>query len=144
MLAILISLGVIFYVGFNLSIAQASGNIDARLNAVIANSIATILPLILYTFLVLRRPEQVIKANSHGYLFSVIGGICISIFSVVIVLVFHTGENVSYVIPLIYGGTIMLGSLVGILFFKESINLFSLLGLILITCGVLSMAYSKV
>jgi uncharacterized membrane protein len=144
MLILLILLGIVFYVGYNLSVAQAGGNIDARLNAAIVNTIATLLPLTYYVFLVMNRPAQVIKANPRGYLFSVLGGICIAVFSVTIVLIFQVGGNVSYVIPLIYGCSIMLASLVGIFVLKEPVNIFSLLGFILITCGIFLMAYSKV
>jgi len=76
-------------------------------------------------------------------IFSVIAGIAIAIFSVVFVKLFEKGGNMSFVIPLVYGGSIVLTSIVSHVWLSEKISLWNLVGLVVISFGFLIIVTSK-
>jgi uncharacterized membrane protein len=143
MLPLLILTATISYGLYNVFTARSGGEIDAVFAAALRNSIAAILPLAYFLLIVNRRSNEIIKATQRGYLYSVLGGISIAIFSVVFLLIFEKGGNVSFVVPLVYGGSTVLAALIAIFLFKEPVNGFSLFGIISIVVGLLALSYSK-
>ena len=52
-------------------------------------------------------------------------------------------DEVSYIIPNIQGIVILLGSLIGYFIFKEKIDIYRIIGIILIFFGIISINYGK-
>ncbi len=92
----------------------------------IFNGMAGVIPLIV--FAVLHKHNASGPVTKQGIINSIIAGVFITIFSVLLVKIFGRGGNLAYVLPLVYGGAIVFGSVLGVLFLKESVTALQLLG----------------
>lgn len=141
-LILLIILATIFYTLFQIFSSRAGNKIDANLSAVIFNGLGVALPLVIYAFYKFTKGVKLIATTSSGIIYSVLAGIAIALFSVLLIKIFEKG-GLAYVIPLIYGGTIALASLTGWLFFKESVSGLQLLGIVVAIIGIVLIIFSK-
>jgi len=141
-LLILIALATLFYTLFDIFASQAGNKIDSNLSAVIFNGLGTI-PLVLYIFYKYSKDSKIIPASSEGIFHSTAAGISIAIFSVLLIKIFEKG-GLSYIVPLIYGGTVVLAALAGIAIFKEQANTYGVLGIILVAAGIGLIVFSKI
>ena len=133
-------LGVILYTAFGIFTSRAGGKLNDNLVAVLSNAIGVILPLIVYF---LFKQKQHMAPTKAGIMYSLFAGICIAAFSVLMVNLYSRAENVSFVMPVIYGGTIVLGSLIGLFFFKEHITIMGLVGLGFVSVGVGLLVFAR-
>lgn len=137
---ILIFAATILYTMFDLFVAKAGGKLNDNLAAIIFNGIGAIVPLFIY---MLYRSKSNAETSTSGIVYSVLAGISIAAFSVILVNLFARAENVSFILPAIYGGTVILGSLAGIYVFKETLNPFGLAGVALTALGISLLVYSR-
>jgi uncharacterized membrane protein len=72
-----------------------------------------------------------------------LAGVAILLFSVLLARIFNRGGNLVYVIPLVYGGAMVLSSLFGWLFLKEKVTGLQALGLALVVFGVTCIVAAK-
>lgn len=128
-------IALVFYTLFQVFIGQSGGKIDANLSAFIFNGLGAIIPISLFFLYRLGKKAGTIPTTKMGVVYSVLGGIAIAIFSVALVKAFEKGGNISLVIPLVYGGSIVLAAIVGRMGFGEKIGGWHLFGLVLITLG---------
>jgi len=128
----LVILAIILYVLFGVSASRAGGRIDTAFSAVIFNSIATLAPLVVVLWRLKSKGELEMVTTSSGVLWSMLAGIAIAFFSLVLVEMFSVGGNLSYVFPLLYGSTIVLVSLIGVILFNESISILQFCGIVVI------------
>ncbi len=84
-----------------------------------------------------------VPATRAGYVYSILAGITIAVFSIILIRLFYKGGNLSYVLPVIYGGTVIMGSLAGIFIYKETLNTLGTVGVVLATLGLALIIYSK-
>jgi uncharacterized membrane protein len=138
----LIILATIFYTLFDIFASKASGKMDANLSSVLFNGIGAILPLVIYGYLKLDKKVGLIPTTTSGITNSLLAGVSIAIFSILLIKIFEKG-GLSYVVPLIYGGSILLASLFGWLVFKESVSTIQLIGIFIILLGIGIVIYSK-
>lgn len=141
-LLILIILATIFYALFGIFTSRASGAIDANLSAVIFNGLGSVIPLLTYIFLKFIKGTKLIAISVPGIIYSILAGVAIAIFSVLLVKIFEKG-GLAYVMPLIYGGIVVLGSLSGWLIFKESVSFLQIIGIAVIIVGIIIVIISK-
>lgn len=141
-LLILIGLAIIFYTLFDIFVSQASNKIDSNLSATIFNGLGTVLPIFLYVFYKHIKGQKLIPTSSAGLSYSIAAGISIAIFSILLIKIFEKG-GLSYVVPLIYGGTVVLASLAGMLVFKEQVTFYGIAGIILVSAGIGFIVFSK-
>lgn len=137
----------VFYSAYALFASRAAGRIDPWLSSGITNGIAAIFQVALYYFLF--RARGVVEGAlapapllPGGLLFSVLAGMAIAGFGVFLMKAF-AGGGVSYVIPMVYGGTIALASLVGWAAFRESIAPVQALGIVVVLCGLGLIVFAK-
>lgn len=142
-LLILIALATVFYTLFDVFASQAGNKIDSNLSSVIFNGLGAIIPLLTYFYLKLSKSHGLISTSKNGIVYSVLAGVSIAVFSILLIKIFEK-SGLAYVIPLIYGGSIALSVLTGILVFKESTNIYQILGILLIMAGVSFVVYSKI
>ncbi len=140
----LIILAAFFNGIFGIFVSRAAGKIDANLAPLIFNSLAAIVPLFLYWFVVAAKPSEILPTKTSGIMFSVLAGISIAIFSVLIVRIFARGENLSYVFPIIYGVTVVISTVGGLLLFGEKVTLLQSAGIISIVVGLVLVSVSKI
>ncbi len=140
---ILIIFAIISYTLYGVFASRASGKIDVNLSTVIFNGLGAILPLIVFTFYKISKGEKLIDTTNSGIIYSVLAGVSIAVFGVLLMKIFEKG-GLSYVMPLVYGGTIILTSLIGWLLFKENISGIQLFGIAFIIVGITLVIFSKI
>lgn len=133
-------LGVVLYTAFGLFTSKAGGKLNDNLVAAISNGLGVILPLTVYY---IYKHKQNVAPTKEGIIYALLAGVCIAAFSVLLINLFAKAENVSFIMPVIYGGTIVLGSLVGLLFFKEHASPIAIIGLSLVTIGIGFIVYAR-
>lgn len=141
MVIFLIIMAAILYTAFDLFVANAGGKINDNLAATIFNGLGAIIPLTIY--LVVKSKSNT-STSDEGIVYSVLAGISIAAFSIILVNIFERAENVSFVLPAIYGGTVVLGSIAGVFVFKETLTPLALGGIILVTIGLSMLIYARV
>ena len=141
-LIVLIILATILYTLFDIFASRASNGIDANLSSVIFNGLGAILPLVIYIFYKFSKGANLVATTSSGIIFSVLAGMAIAIFSILLIKIFEKG-GLAYVVPLIYGGTVALASLTGWLIFKEAVSSLQILGIAVVIIGIGLIVFSK-
>ncbi|MDO8600375.1 MAG: EamA family transporter [bacterium] len=141
-LIVLIIFATIFYTLFDIFTSRAGNRIDANLSSVIFNGLGAILPLTVYIFYKFSKGAKLLATTSSGIIYSILAGIAIALFSILLIKIFEK-SGLTYVVPLIYGGTVALASLTGWLLFKESVSGLQLLGIAVIIIGIALIIFSK-
>ncbi len=124
---------------FEIFAGLAGGKVDNWLAAVLYNGIGTVIPIIIYFI-----SKSKGKTTTSGIIFAGLAGIAILLFSVILARIFNQGGNLSYVIPVVYGGAIVLSSLFGWLCLKEKVGGLQMLGLVLMVVGIAFVVISKI
>lgn len=137
---VLLISATVLYTLFGLFVAKAGGKLNDNLSAGIFNSIGTIIPLLSYLFI---RSKNSVVNTKAGIIYSILAGISIAAFSVILVSLFAKAENVSFIMPAIYGGVVVLGTIAGIFVFKESLASISMLGICLTIIGIGLVVYGR-
>lgn len=117
----------------------AGGKINSWLAVVMYNAIATIIPLAIYLFTSAKESKTTLK----GVIFAGLAGIGVLIFSLLLARIFNKGGNLGFVIPTIYGSTIVLTTGFGWLFLKEKVSSLQAAGLVLVIIGVAVIIFAK-
>jgi uncharacterized membrane protein len=137
----LIFIAGILYALFDIFVAKSAGRINDLAANVIFNGLGALIPLLIIGLLV--GTGRSIHMEKQGVMWSVLAGLAIAAFSVLLVKIFANGGNLSYVIPAIYGIVIVVSTLVGWIIFKDHFSLLALLGVILITAGIAALSFAK-
>ena len=74
-------------------------------------------------------------SSAPGVFYSILTGICVGVGTILFFLLFQNGGPLSAV-PMILAGGAALMAIVGILFFKESVNALRLLGIVMALAGL--------
>ncbi|HRC26044.1 MAG TPA: EamA family transporter [Alphaproteobacteria bacterium] len=135
------SFSVVFYSAYALLVSRAAGKIDPFLSSGLVNLIGTVLPLTVW-LLFKGRNSGLPDLASPGIVLSVLAGLCIAAFGVFVMKAFESGAA-SYVIPLVYGGTIAVSAAVGWGLFREEISPTQTAGIVLILCGLGVVIYAR-
>lgn len=141
---LLLILATISYTLFGTFISRAGGHMDANLIATLGNGIGAVVPLMMYFYIKSVKQTEILQTKIEGIIYTVLAGIAIGFFAFFLAKLFEKGGNLSYVIPVIYGGTIALASIFGWLFFKESISISQFAGVTLIIAGIFLVIFSKI
>lgn len=132
---------VVSYTAFALLASRTAGKIDSLLTAGIVNFVGAAVPLVLWVLLRARDPSS-LPATPQGLILSLLAGAAISAFGVFLMKAFENGAA-SYVIPLVYGGTIALSSLVAWAVFREEMSIPQTAGILLILCGLAIIVFAR-
>jgi len=84
-----------------------------------------------------------IQNQRLGLLAAIAGGVLIALFSLALTKS-YSQNKVAIVIPIIFGGSIVLSAILSYFFFKEKITLFQGTGLILMVIGLIIITYARV
>lgn len=140
MVIVLILIAIVLYTAFDLFVAKAGGKINDSLASAIFNGLGALVPLVIYMVM---KNQSKNNFTKEGIVYSVLAGVSIAIFSIILVNIFSRAENVSFVLPAIYGGTVVLGALAGVVVFKEQLNTLTTIGLVITIIGLGLIVYSR-
>ena len=108
----LLILATLVYAAFGIFASQAGGRIDAKLSSGILNGIGAILPLAIWQIQRMTR-GGLIASSPSGLAFSILAGLAVGVFSILLVTLYARGGELSFVFPVIYGGAIALTAVIG-------------------------------
>lgn len=136
---IFVIIALFSYGFYNFFIKISSGNIHQVVGAVILQATAALFGILILVYLKLANKELLI--SQKGILFAVLAGICIGIAEISYFVVFSKGIDASVAIPIVMGGTVLIGSVLGIIFLKEALSLWHVLASVLIIAGIAVMYF---
>lgn len=137
---VLTLIAIVLYSGFGILTAQASTRLNSNLVAAIGNAIGMAIPLVV--FYIAQAKKQVITTK-EGIIYAVLAGVLIAGFSMLLTYIFSRSENISFVMPVVYGGTIIVTTLAGIVLFKEHLSAIGIIGVALVAVGITCLVYAR-
>jgi bacterial/archaeal transporter family protein len=139
--ALPLAIAVVVYTLFGTFNAQAGGRIDAALSSVIFNGVAAAIAL---AVVVVQRlsGDAPVALRLSGVTYSVLAGISVGVFSIVLIKIYGRGGQLSFVFPTIYGGAIVLAAIVGWLVLKDDVTTLRLAAVGVIVAGIGMLAVS--
>jgi uncharacterized membrane protein len=137
----LIIIAAVAYAGAIVAFGRGPQFVNTNLFGSVVNFLGALVPLSLFV-LAMSAQKSLGSEPRKGLIYALLGGLAIAVFTIALTKIFSTGQNVSFVTPLVYGGAVLIASLVGIFVFKEQPNLFAVMGLVLIVVGIGAIAYS--
>lgn len=133
-LALLAAIISALYGGYNLFIKLSSEHINHTLGAAILqnSSLFVGLPILIY----LQTQGKFIKVTQSGIILSITAGVLVGLAEI---LSFYFLEKVdaSQGIPIIIGGSVIAGFILGIIVLHEALNPFKIMGILFIVMGIL-------
>ena len=125
------AMGIIALADF--STRQSGGKISPSLGTLIYAVTAIAVPLV---WTLVTRSDGGLLISREGVLWSMAVGVCFSIFTGLMFLLFSQGVNLSIGSPVVRMGGIVLAATLGIVVFREGFNLQYLLGFLLAAVGI--------
>jgi drug/metabolite transporter (DMT)-like permease len=132
---LLLAMAVVIYALFGIFVSQAGGKIDPTLSSGILNGIGGLLPLVIWQTQRMTRSEGVVTEPT-GLVFSILAGVTVAVFSIILVSLYSRGGELSYVFPIIYGGAIATTAAVGWLVLGDVFSWTHLAGVAGIVAGI--------
>lgn len=131
---ILILLSAFFYGAYNFFLKVSSGSINQILGAVILQFVATLTGGAALVFLKLINAP--LQFSSKGVTLAIFAGISVGLAEILSFYIFSKGISLSVGMPIIVGGSVLVGSALGIIFLKESLTLVQYFAIALVTAGI--------
>lgn len=117
----------------------ASRHAGAALVSLITNIVAVVAGI---AFVAAEMTHSTAVNQRSGLIAAGLGGLAIGAFTVFLNKSFAT-SNVAIVSPVVFGGAIVLTAILGTIIFKERISPYQVVGLILVTMGLITIIYAK-
>jgi uncharacterized membrane protein len=131
----LLILATLVYAAFGIFTSRAGGRIDPKLSSGILNGIGAILPLAIWQIQRMTR-GGLLASRPSGLMFSVLSGLAVGVFSVLLVTLYGRGGELSFVFPVIYGGAIAITAVVGWVALGDAFSWTHLGGVTVIVIGM--------
>lgn len=136
---IYIFLATFFYSTSILFLTYASRAVNVILVTAVVNIVSAILPtIVLIPFL----NKVNISEQRLGILAAIIGGTLIALFGIFLAKS-YTLNKVAVVVPIVFGGSILISSILGTFIFKEKVTILEGIGLSIVTVGLLIIIYAR-
>lgn len=136
-----LALAIVAYTSFGIFTARAGGKISDIMLGLLTNVVASVVLAVAYLLL---RDKLASPATRTGYIYACLAGVAIGAFSFLVANLFNRAENISFIMPVIYGATLVLVSVVGLLFFKDHVTPLGVTGLAVTALGIGLIIYSRV
>ena len=134
-------LTAIFYGAYNVFIKIGAGHINQIVGAVILQVVAALLGGVI--LLILKLTNSPLEISAKGVRFAVLAGIMVGLAEITSFFVFSKGVSASTGIPIIIGGSVVVGAVVGVFFLKEALAPLHYLAIAFIVLGVVLLLTSK-
>ncbi len=130
---ILFVVAMIILASADFSIRETAGKITPALGTLIYATVACLPPLI---WVLWTRSREPLIWSRDGVLWSVATGLAFGVFTGMLFLLFSQGVDLSIGSPIIRTGGIVIAATLGILVFRETLNLRYVLGFLLAAIGI--------
>jgi drug/metabolite transporter (DMT)-like permease len=132
---VLLILATLVYAAFGIFTSQAGGKLDPKLSSVILNGIGALLPLTIWQVQRMTR-GGLMASRPSGLVFSLLAGLAVGVFSILLVTLYGRGGELSFVFPVIYGGAIATTAIVGWVMLGDAFSWLRLGGVATIVIGI--------
>lgn len=139
-LGIMVLLAALAY-GISIVALKGAQFMDSNLFATVMNFIGGLLPISLYLWLM--KNGKTDPNTTKGLAYAVVGGLAIGAFIILVSKIFSSGQNLSFISPLVWGGGILFATLIGVIVYKEPLGVWNSFGVLTITAGILMISYSS-
>jgi drug/metabolite transporter (DMT)-like permease len=117
----------------------ASRNANTNIVSAITNAVSVVVPILVAAPALSKKS---ISGHKYGLWMAALGGVVIGLF--VLALNKSFSENkVGIVTPIVYGGTILLSTVLSYFIFKEKITMLEGFGLVFVLVGLALVAYAR-
>ena len=124
------------YAMYNLSIKKASSSIDHMLGGVFLQVVAATLGGMLFAIKIFVGQGSSIVTQKSGVIWSIVAGLAVGAAEILSFYVSSKGVQAMQSIPVIVGGSVLLGTLLGRVWLKEVISTKAWIGVFLISIGI--------
>lgn len=124
----------VFFGAYNVFIKLASGHINQIVGAVILQVVAALLGGLI--LLILKTTHQPLEISPKGIQMAILAGVFVGLAEIASFYVFSKGVSASVGIPIIIGGSVLVGAILGLTFLKESLGPLQYFAIALIVTGV--------
>jgi transporter family protein len=125
------------YALYNIFIKKGSSHINPVLGGVILQLVAAVLGISLLSFLVVKEGgAEVIVYDMEGVQWAVLAGLAVGVAEIVSFFVSSLGVQAMQSIPIIIGGSVMFGTVMGAVALHEELSYRGWLGVVLISLGI--------
>ena len=132
---ILTFITAVFFGVYSFFIKMSSGHINQIAGALILQAVATLVGGI--SLLFLKFTNSPIEISNKGVFYAILAGLFIGLAEIATFFVFSKGITLSTGLPIIVAGSVVFGSLLGILFLKkEVLTPIHLLAMLLVIIGI--------
>ena len=128
------------YALYNIFIKKGSASIHPILGGVILQFVAAIIGLVLLLILTFGPSEETMFYDNSGIYYSVLAGISVGAAEIISFTVSGMGVPATQSIPIIIGGSVFFGTLLGKIFLGVMLSLTGWLGVLLIAVGIVLVA----
>jgi len=128
------------YALYNIFIKKGSASIHPILGGVILQFVAAIIGLVLLLILTYGPSNEDMFYDNSGIYYSVLAGISVGAAEIISFTVSGMGVPATQSIPIIIGGSVFFGTLLGKIFLGEMLSLTGWLGVLLIAVGIVLVA----
>lgn len=130
----LVLMTAFFYGIYNFFIKVSSGHINQIVGAVILQVVAAVLGGLILVYL--KMTNATLDITNKGVQFAILAGIFVGLAEIASFYAFSKGVSASVGIPIMIGGSVVIGALLGVLFLKESLTLVQCFAIALIVGGI--------
>lgn len=134
-----IIIAAVFYAIAILLLAVASRHLNTNLSVGIVNLVSALIPLAVAIPIMSRKT---IADNKFGVMIAILGGACIAIFGMAMAKS-YTLNKVAIVSPIVFGGAILLSTVLSYFFLKEKISGMQGIGLVVLLAGLAIIVYAR-
>ncbi|MBU1164368.1 EamA family transporter [Patescibacteria group bacterium] len=127
-----------FYGMYNFFIKVSSGDINQIAGAVILQVVAALVGGVILVFLMIT--NTTIEITAKGVKYAVLAGIFVGLAEITSFYVFSKGISASTGIPIIIGGSVVVGAFLGLTFLRETLTPIQYVAIAMIVIGVIFLA----
>jgi bacterial/archaeal transporter family protein len=131
-------LAAAFFGAYNFFLKVASGHIHEVAGAVILQVVAALLGLVVLFYL--KWKQVPLDISAKGISFAVLAGVAVGLAEITSFYLFSRGVAVSSGLPVVLGGSVIVGTAMGMLFLRETISPLQVLAIVMIVAGVAILA----
>ncbi len=133
-------LAALFLGLYNFFIKLSAGHIHQIAGAVILQVVAFLVGGVVLVWLKLRNTP--LELSSRGVTFAVLAGVAVGLAEITAFYGFSKGVSASVGIPIMVGGTVLVGVVLGMVVLREQLSVWQGLGVLLILVGIVLAARS--
>jgi transporter family protein len=131
-----VSLSFYFTALYNIFIKLGSYSINPVLGGVVLQFVAALLGIILLTYTQLFHREEKLHYDREGIVWSICAGAAVGVAEMLSFFVSGMGVQAVQSIPVIIGGSVMFGTVLGYLLLKENLSFRGWLGVLMLVAGI--------